>query len=145
MSTSRQSLSRRVVVPFLVIVLTVCGLGFGGYQLVSMKFDSNSSTQTELPNLPDNGNGSSTSLPVNVYNATKTSGLARERADYLTSRNWTIKTIGNWSGSKISRSTIFYPKGFRAAALELSAVVVAQVVPATPDMATDSLTYVLKS
>ena len=124
--------------------MTVSALGAGGYSLLFMKVDSRTSSIND-PKPSATETGSNAQLAVNVFNATKTSGLARQRADFLTNRNWTIKTIGNWSGPKVSRSTIFYPEGGRASAMALSAVVVAQVLRAPTQLAADSLTYVIKS
>lgn len=48
------------------------------------------------------------SLAVGVYNATSTSGLGSRVATTARSAGWTVAAVGNWSGSPVNTSVVFY-------------------------------------
>jgi len=80
---------------------------------------------------------------VNVFNATPTSGLARQVSEVLVTRGWEISQVGNWSGPTMKQTTIFYPTEFAQAADALAGETSAVVEPATTEMSQNSLTLVL--
>ncbi|MCH6471453.1 LytR C-terminal domain-containing protein [Sinomonas terrae] len=47
-------------------------------------------------------------LPVGVYNATTTSGLGNKVATTARSAGWTVAAVGNWSGTPVNTSVVFY-------------------------------------
>lgn len=101
---------------------------------------SNQSTESVDQVLTETANGF---LPVTVLNGSKVPGLARKTASQLELDNWTIRSIGNWSGAKLKQSTIFYPKDAKDSATALAKVVQANVEPASNELAQTALTYVI--
>ncbi|MEA5454187.1 LytR C-terminal domain-containing protein [Sinomonas sp. JGH33] len=47
-------------------------------------------------------------LQVGVYNATTTSGLGNRVATAARNAGWTVAAIGNWGGSQVASSVVFY-------------------------------------
>ncbi|NUP74411.1 MAG: LytR C-terminal domain-containing protein [Sinomonas sp.] len=47
-------------------------------------------------------------LQVGVYNATGTAGLGNRAAAAARNAGWTVATVGNWTGSPVSASVVFY-------------------------------------
>ncbi|MDQ4503197.1 LytR C-terminal domain-containing protein [Sinomonas sp. ASV322] len=47
-------------------------------------------------------------LQVGVYNATTTSGLGNRVAATARNAGWTVAAIGNWGGTPVSSSVVFY-------------------------------------
>ena len=82
-------------------------------------------------------------LPVTVLNASKVPGLARKTASQLEMNNWTIRSIGNWSGKSVQASVVYYPEGAKESATALAKEVSAKVFPAPSDLAQTTLTYVI--
>ncbi|WP_334172794.1 LytR C-terminal domain-containing protein [Sinomonas sp.] len=48
------------------------------------------------------------SLAVGVFNATTTSGLGTRVATTARSAGWTVAAVGNWSGTPVNTSVVFY-------------------------------------
>ena len=57
---------------------------------------------------------------VEVLNGTSTPGLAATYATKVRRAGWTVARVGNWSGAKVTATTIFYPAGFKASAQRLA-------------------------
>ncbi|WP_415857405.1 LytR C-terminal domain-containing protein [Sinomonas sp. G460-2] len=47
-------------------------------------------------------------LAVGVYNATSTAGLGNRAAAAARNAGWTVAAVGNWTGSPVSSSVVFY-------------------------------------
>ena len=47
-------------------------------------------------------------LAVGVYNATATSGLGNRAATTARTAGWSVAAVGNWSGSPVNTSVVFY-------------------------------------
>ncbi|MFC4126158.1 LytR C-terminal domain-containing protein [Nocardia rhizosphaerae] len=75
------------------------------------------------------------SVPVRVLNNSLVSGLAGRTASQLTAAGWTNVSSGNYSGSNLTATTVFYGSGAgdKAAATEIAAEVGGSVVPKTGD------------
>ena len=58
--------------------------------------------------------------PVVVLNGTTTIGLAAAYRLKVTRAGWNVVSIGNWTRSSVSATTIFYPSGFKASAKRLT-------------------------
>ena len=58
--------------------------------------------------------------PVVVLNGTTTIGLAAAYRLKVTRAGWNVVSIGNWTRSSVSATTIFYPSGFKASAKRLA-------------------------
>ena len=59
-------------------------------------------------------------VEVVVLNQTPVRGLAASAADQLRRRGWQVPSVGNFRGS-VSATTVYYPRGRRAAALAAAA------------------------
>jgi len=138
--TGRPNFMDRVVKPLFVMVGTVVVLVSVGYGLFSLK---PSSSHSATPHATVTKNGIAVMPEVIVLNASSTAGLARKRAEELKLQNWTISTIGNWSGPKLTMSTVYYPQGNLAAAKKLAKTFGGVVAHADSTMSTNSLTYVI--
>ena len=139
-----QSFSQRVLVPLGVIALTVSGLSIMGLSLWNMgSASSASATSTNSVSTTEDMLTANGYLPVNVFNASDVPGLARKAASKLQEQNWTVNTIGNWSGAKVKESTIFYPADAKDSAAALAAQVKVGYKPAASSMSQSELTYVI--
>ncbi len=58
--------------------------------------------------------------PVVVLNGTTTIGLAAAYRLKVTRAGWNVVSIGNWTRSSVSATTIFYPSGFKSSAKRLA-------------------------
>ena len=58
--------------------------------------------------------------PVVVLNGTTTIGLAAAYRLKVTRAGWNVVSIGNWTRSSVSATTIFYPSGVKASAKRLA-------------------------
>lgn len=58
--------------------------------------------------------------PVVVLNGTTTIGLAAAYRLKVTRAGWNVVSIGNWTRSSVSATTIFYPSGFKPSAKRLA-------------------------
>ncbi|WP_336852322.1 LytR C-terminal domain-containing protein [Sinomonas albida] len=47
-------------------------------------------------------------LAVGIYNATSTAGLGNRAATAARNAGWTVGGVGNWTGSPVSSSVVFY-------------------------------------
>ena len=47
-------------------------------------------------------------LAVGIYNATNTAGLGNRAATAARNAGWTVGGVGNWTGSPVSSSVVFY-------------------------------------
>jgi len=140
-----QSFSKRVLVPFGVMALTVGGLSVMGVSLWRMgespaSASSSGTAQSNAGSAVVTANGY---LPVNVFNGSEVPGLARKAASHLQETNWTVNTIGNWSGPKVAQSTVFYPIGAKDSALALATQLGVQLKGTTSTMSQTELTYVI--
>ncbi|HKU11084.1 MAG TPA: LytR C-terminal domain-containing protein [Sinomonas sp.] len=52
--------------------------------------------------------GADHSLAVGVYNATTTAGLGNRVATTARTAGWSVAAVGNWSGTPVSTSVVFY-------------------------------------
>jgi len=130
----------RVVKPLVVMVGTVLILGYAGHALFSLKPSTPSSQTPQTTQSPD---AKATVPEVIVLNASSTPGLARKRAEELKLQNWTISTIGNWSGAPLDITTVYYPAGTEESAAKLAKIFGADVAPADSSMSDTSLTLVI--
>ncbi|MEI6365361.1 MAG: LytR C-terminal domain-containing protein [Actinomycetes bacterium] len=58
--------------------------------------------------------------PVVILNGTTTIGLAAAYRLKVTRAGWNVVSIGNWTRSSVSATTIFYPSGFKDSAKRLT-------------------------
>ena len=140
-----QSFTKRVLVPLLTIVLTVSSLAVVGLSLLNVSSGSSvvTSTSSQAPTpvaTSVTGNGY---LPVSVFNGSTIAGLARKRASKLEELNWTVATIGNWTGPKVKQSTLFYPANAKDSALALAAQINVRLESAPTSLSQTELTYVI--
>ena len=138
-----QSFSKRVLVPLAVIAFTVSGLSVMGLSLWNMKTTSAAPSTDQTPTTDSSPVTANGYLPVNVFNSSAVPGLARKMATTLEEQNWTVKTIGNWSGEKVKQSTVFYPSDGKDSGVALAAQLGAQLKIATSSMSQTELTYVI--
>jgi len=137
-----QSFSKRVLIPLGAIALTVSGLSVMGLSLwhIGSTASGTSTTATTSTTSVVTANGY---LPVNVFNGSNVPGLARKAASKLEEKNWTVNTIGNWTGAKLKTSTIFYPADAKDSATALAAQLKVDFKPAASSMSQSELTYVI--
>lgn len=83
------------------------------------------------------------SLPVSVFNGTKTAGLARQVSDTLATRGWVISEVANWPSKPPSETTIYYPTGYQEIASELANETDAVISPAESSQDQTVLTLVV--
>ncbi len=145
-----QPFAKRITIPLLVIASTISILGLGGYSLLNLSPNKAVATGTpqitSTQNPVDDTNGQEPSVAaraVVVLNASSVTGLASKYAKELEIQSWTIERIGNWTGQKMTKSTIYYPADQKASALELSAVLGVRIVPAKLAMSKTALTFVI--
>ncbi|MFY0406672.1 LytR C-terminal domain-containing protein [Solicola sp. PLA-1-18] len=82
---------------------------------------------------------------VEVFNNTRTSGLASSASDKIQGAGWKVVGTDNWSGN-IPETTVYYPKRLKAQADLLAAdLKVDRVKPAVDPMKFDRLTVILTS
>ena len=136
--SGRQSFSKRVLIPLVVIIATVSGLAFFGMQLLNLK------PQAASPVIVATESGKPVeSLAVLVLNGTSKSGLARTTADEISKKGWTIKTVGNYSGPKLKKTTVYYPVGYKEIAKNLAADAGGKIAKANSAMSQNALTLVV--
>ena len=82
-------------------------------------------------------------LPVAVFNGTKTAGLARQVSDTLAARGWVISQVANWPSQPPSGTTIYYPTGYQEIASELAKETSAVISPVESDQDQTVLTLVV--
>ncbi len=130
----------RVFKPLIVMIGTVLIMGTVGYGLFSLK---PSDSASQKPQVSQSTDGKVTIPEVIVLNASSTPGLARKRAEELKLQNWTISTIGNWTGAPLDKTTVYFPSGTEESAAKLAKVFSADVAPADSSMSDRSLTLVI--
>jgi hypothetical protein len=83
-------------------------------------------------------------VPVDIFNSTHISGLAKAAANTLTAGGWSIGTTGNYPQS-ITVTTVYYPAGDLVSAQLLAHQypAIRQVVAAPSGLSTANLTLVL--
>jgi len=123
-----------VVAVAVVVIAVIAGafLLLGSGLLPSNSSGSNSSAGAlpQSSNLPTGAVGATGSLPGSsisptpppattqaqssvklvVLNATNTTGLAKKAAASLQAKGWTVLRTGNFTGSGVTKTTIFYPQ-----------------------------------
>ncbi|MGH8891059.1 MAG: LytR C-terminal domain-containing protein [Acidothermaceae bacterium] len=85
---------------------------------------------------------------VDVLNDSTVSGMAARAASRLRGGGWQVATVGNYEGTNVPATTIFYPGGARAAAQRLAAKygvtrVLAAAGSSDSGLSTSDLTLVL--
>ncbi|GGN72452.1 LytR C-terminal domain-containing protein [Nocardia rhizosphaerihabitans] len=75
------------------------------------------------------------SVPVRVLNNSLVAGLAARTASELTSAGWSNVSTGNYNGSNLTATTVFYGTGAgdKAAATQIAAEIGGTVVPKSGD------------
>ena len=140
-----QSFSKRVVIPLLVIVVTVSGLGIVGIKLMGLRSKPVASAPSPSSSItqPTPSVAPASDLAVVVLNGTQTPGLARTTADTLAHEGWVIESVGNWTGIAVAASTVYYPSGFESQAQKLADQQKAAIAPALATMNQASLTFIV--
>ena len=148
--SGRAPFKQRVAIPLAVIVGTVVGLAGVGYSLMAMKTGGTATTASGGTTsdggdfVPDPEATEITMyMHVQVLNGTTTAGLARKTADSIAAQGWIISSIGNYSGTKLDKSMVYYPQGFEKQAALLAELVQADTAPADTSMSTKVLTLVV--
>jgi hypothetical protein len=136
--SGRQSFTKRVLIPLAVIISTVLLLAFAGLKLMSLKPSSSSPVVMAT----ESGKPVET-LSVLVLNGTNKSGLARTTADEIAKKGWVIRTVGNYTGPKLKKTTVFYPSEYKGIAENLASDTGAAIAPAQSTMPTRALTLVV--
>ncbi|WP_138444594.1 LytR C-terminal domain-containing protein [Sinomonas susongensis] len=67
-----------------------------------------SGSTSSASSAPTSAAAADRSLAVGVYNATTTAGLGTRVATTARSAGWTVAAVGNWSGSPVNTSVVFY-------------------------------------
>ena len=49
--------------------------------------------------------------------------MARRTADKIQAEGWVIAAVSNWSGQKVTQTTVYYPEGYADQADKLAALV----------------------
>ena len=81
---------------------------------------------------------------LDVLNDSRITGLAARASAQFTEAGWDVATTGNFQGTDVPSTTIFYPDGARAAAERLAAQFrIRRVLPATDGLSTSHLTVAL--
>jgi hypothetical protein len=82
-------------------------------------------------------------IQVNVLNATRTTGLAKQVAARITRKGWTVGGVGNWR-TGAARTAVHYPRGHKDEAQLLAKDLdVDSVLPSTRGMRSNRLTVIL--
>ena len=136
--SGRQSFSKRVLIPLAVIISTVLALTFVGLKLMNLKSHAGSPVVMAT----ESGKAVET-LSVLVLNGTSTSGLARVTADEISKKGWVIRTVGNYTGPQLKKTTVFYPPEYKDIAEHLASDAGAATAPAQATMPTRALTLVV--
>jgi hypothetical protein len=156
--TGRQTFHQKVTIPLVVIFTTVFVLFFGGNKLWKSGSDpvaepvvEVSATAAPINPVPAPGTDSTVDpnldvigrLPVIVFNGTETAGLAKSMSDELAIADWVVEETGNWTGERVTQTTIFYPADGLSSAEELATQTGGILVEASPEMSKTALTLVI--
>lgn len=84
-------------------------------------------------------------LPVDVFNGSTVTGLARQGAVQVRAAGWTVAAVGNWRRTTVSAETVFYGPGDEGSARRLARDLpgAQQVRAALTGMSSTKLTYVV--
>lgn len=162
---SGSQLKERVLIPLAVILGTVAVLGLLGTQLLNLSGASDQGLQAATSESPspsatevvpsESASASPTAsasttkatarMPVIVLNGTATAGLAKKVGDNLNFEDWVIEKVGNWTGTALTQTTVYYPAGGQEAAQELanSQYVKGVIAPADATQSQTALTLVI--
>ena len=146
----RPGFQQRVLIPLAVIAGTVVGLAGVGWKLagIAPRTAAQPSDSAEpTPAVTGAATPSATAAPdqlsVQVLNGTSTAGLARRTADTINAQGWVIAAVSNWSGQKVTQTTVFYPEGYEEQAASLAGLVDGQTKPADTLLPQNLLTLVV--
>ena len=136
---------QRVVIPLAVIAGTVVGLTGIGWKLFSLKAGGASPTASAIPmNTPvPDSTLKVDRMHVQVLNGTQTAGLGRKTADLIEGQGWVVVKVGNFTGTALKKSVVYFPVGFDKQAATLAKLIAAETKPAEATMAKDLLTLVV--
>ncbi len=82
-------------------------------------------------------------IKVNVLNATRTTGLARQVAARITRKGWDVGSVGNWR-TGAAQTAVHYPEGHKDEARLLAKDLdIGSVMPSTRGMRSNRLTVIL--
>ncbi|MBP3222898.1 MAG: LytR C-terminal domain-containing protein [Actinomycetaceae bacterium] len=112
--------------------------------------NNNNSNNDSNEEKKDNSSSSSTdyaSIRVAVYNGTKKSGLAQEKADRLKEIGFVNQEVGNYAGGSSPRSTTVYYKdsSLKEAADKIASTLGISQVTESSSAATEGIVVVLRS
>jgi hypothetical protein len=93
------------------------------------------STETSTPTTTESTSTVDHSVSVRVLNNSLIIGLAASTATELTSAGWTNVSTGNYEGTNLTTTTVFYGAGDKAAATAIAAEVGGTVAPKSGDTA----------
>lgn len=156
--SGNQTFNQRVTIPAVVILATVSALFFGGYKLWKQDPNPVASQPTDSASPMESVSASPTDLPTDsveptvdetgrlsviVLNGTQTPGLAKSMSDTLHDADWVVDGTGNWTGTPVIETTIYYPTGGLSSAQELALQTGGTPVEATPDLSKTALTLVI--
>lgn len=83
-------------------------------------------------------------LPLDVLNDSRITGLAARATAQFQSGGWSVATTGNFKGTDVPETTVFYPDGGKAAADQLAAQFgIQRVLPAPSGLSSSDLTVAL--
>jgi hypothetical protein len=142
--------TQRVLTPLAVIVATVLFLGGVGWKLAGLSGGSSASASptaeaSESPTQTPSAQATAATeqLSVQVFNGTSTAGLARRTADQIEAEGWVIAAVSNWSGAKVTRTTVYYPEGYADQAGRVAELVDGVAEPADALLPKNLLTLVV--
>ena len=140
--------NQRVATPLAVIVGTVLFLGGVGWKLAGLSGGSAAASPTaeateSVAATPSTSvTAPAEQLSVQVFNGTSTAGLARRTADKIQAEGWVIAAVSNWSGQKVTQTTVYYPEGYADQAAQLAELVDGVAEPADALLPKNLLTLV---
>jgi hypothetical protein len=84
-------------------------------------------------------------LPVDVFNGSNVTGLARQGATQVRAAGWTVAAVGNWRRTTVTTETVYFGPGDEGSARRLARDLAGaqQVKAALSGMSTSRLTYVV--
>lgn len=146
----RVGFTERVAIPLAVIVATVLFLGGVGWKLAGIKpravavpAISEGPVASPTTAVSASASPAADQLSVQVFNGTSTAGLARRTADTINAQGWVIASVSNWNGQKLTKTTVFYPEGYRDQAARLAELVSGKAEPADTLLPQNVLTLVV--
>jgi LytR cell envelope-related transcriptional attenuator len=83
-------------------------------------------------------------IPLDVLNDSRVTGLAARASDTFRAGGWDVASTGNFRGTDVPETTIFYPDGDKAAADRLASQFgIQRLEPASSDLSQSHLTVAL--